>query len=132
MKFLLDTNICIYIINKRPLSVLKKLSRYEINDIAISSITVSELEYGINKSTDPEKSRIALIEFLLPFQIVDYDSKAAKEYGIIRSELEKIGQPIGAMDYLIAAHAISLDLILVSNNLKEFSKIDKIRFENWV
>ena len=68
----------------------------------------------------------------MPFQIVDYDSKAAKEYGIIRAELEKIGQPIGAMDYLIAAHAISLDLILVSNNLKEFSKIDKIRFENWV
>ncbi|HOH36967.1 MAG TPA: type II toxin-antitoxin system VapC family toxin [Spirochaetota bacterium] len=132
MKFLIDTNICIYIINKRPSSVLKKLSRYEINDIAISSITVSELEYGINKSTDSEKSRIALIEFLLPFQIVDYDSKAAKEYGIIRAELEKIGQPIGAMDYLIAAHAISLDLILVSNNLKEFSKIDKIRFENWV
>jgi tRNA(fMet)-specific endonuclease VapC len=123
MKFLIDTNICIYIINKRPSSVLKKLSRYEINDIAISSITVSELEYGINKSTDSEKSRIALIEFLLPFQIVDYDSKAAKEYGIIRAELEKIGQPIGAMDYLIAAHAISLDLILVSN---------KIRFENWV
>jgi len=132
MKYLLDTNICIYIINKRPISVLKRLSNYEIDDIAISSISISELEYGINKSTNPDNSRIALIEFLLPFKLIDYDSKAAKEYGIIRSDLEKIGQPIGAMDYLLAAQAISLDLILVSNNLKEFSKVKKLIIENWV
>ena len=132
MKYLLDTNICIYIINKRPVSVIQRLSNYEIDDIAISSITVSELEYGINKSMNPEKSRIALIEFLLPFQMIDYDFKAAKEYGIIRADLEKAGQPIGAMDYLLAAQAISLDLILVSNNLKEFSKVKKLRMENWV
>jgi len=132
MKYLLDTNICIYIINKRPISVLNRLSNYEIDDIAVSSITVSELEYGINKSTNPDNSRIALIEFLLPFKLIDYDSKAAKEYGIIRSDLEKIGQPIGAMDYLLAAQAISLDLTLVSNNLKEFSKVKKLSVENWV
>ena len=132
MKYLLDTNICIYIINKRPISVLNRLSNYEIDDIAISSITVSELEYGINKSTNPDKSRIALIEFLLPFKLIDYDSRAAKEYGIIRSDLEKIGQPIRAMDYLLAAQAISLDLTLVSNNLKEFSKVKKLSVENWV
>jgi len=132
MKYLLDTNICIYIINKRPISVLKRLSNYEIDDIAISSISISELEYGINKSTNPDNSRIALIEFLLPFKLIDYDSKAAKEHGIIRSDLEKIGQPIGAMDYLLAAQAISLDLILVSNNLKEFSKVKKLIIENWV
>ena len=132
MKYLLDTNICIYIINKRPVSVIQRLSNYEIDDIAISSITVSELEYGINKSMNSEKSRIALIEFLLPFKLIDYDFKAAKEYGIIRSDLEKSGQPIGAMDYLLAAQAISLDLILVSNNLKEFSKVKKLRMENWV
>ncbi len=132
MKYLLDTNICIYIINKRPVSVIQRLSNYEIDDIAISSITVSELEYGINKSMNSEKSRIALIEFLLPFQMIDYDFKAAKEYGIIRADLEKAGQPIGAMDYLLAAQAISLDLILVSNNLKEFSKVKKLRMENWV
>lgn len=132
MKYLLDTNICIYIINKRPESVLNRLSKYEIDDIAISSITVSELEYGINKSHNPDKSRVALLEFLLPFKLVDYDSKAAREYGIIRTDLEKNGQPIGAMDYLIAAHAVSLDLMLVSNNLKEFSKIKKLKCENWV
>ncbi|HOF33066.1 MAG TPA: type II toxin-antitoxin system VapC family toxin [Spirochaetota bacterium] len=132
MKYLLDTNICIYIINKRPVSVIQRLSNYEIDDIAISSITVSELEYGINKSKNPDNSRIALIEFLLPFKLIDYDFKAAKEYGIIRSDLEKSGQPIGAMDYLLAAQAISLDLILVSNNLKEFSKVKKLRMENWV
>ncbi|MBN2435874.1 MAG: type II toxin-antitoxin system VapC family toxin [Spirochaetes bacterium] len=132
MKYLLDTNICIYIINKRPLSVLNRLSKYDIDDIAISSITVSELEYGINKSINPDNSRIALIEFLLPFNLIDYDSKAAKQYGMIRSDLEKTGQPIGAMDYLLAAHAISLDLILISNNLKEFSRVKKLRFENWV
>ena len=132
MKYLLDTNICIYIINKRPVSVIQRLSNYEIDDIAISSITVSELEYGINKSKNPDNSRIALIEFLLPFKLIDYDFKAAKEYGIIRSDLEKSGQPIGAMDYLLAAQAISLDLILVSNNLKEFSKVKKLRMENWI
>ena len=132
MKYLLDTNICIYIINKRPVSVIQRLSNYEIDDIAISSITVSELEYGINKSKNPDNSRIALIEFLLPFKLIDYDFKAAKEYGIIRSDLERAGQPIGAMDYLLAAQAISLDLILVSNNLKEFSKVKKLRMENWV
>ena len=132
MTYLLDTNICINIINKKPVSVLKRLSQYRVDEVAISSITVSELEYGINKSKTSNNSRIALMEFLLSFRIVDYDSNAAREYGIIRAELERTGQPIGAMDYLLAAHAISLDLILVSNNLREFSKVNNLKFENWV
>ena len=132
MKHLLDTNICIYIIKKKPPTVLNKLYSCEIDDIAISSITVSELEYGVQKSQFQERSKLALTEFLLPFRIMNYDSEAASKYGLIRSSLEKLGQPIGAMDYLIAAHAMSLDLILVSNNIKEFSKIEGLKYENWV
>jgi tRNA(fMet)-specific endonuclease VapC len=132
MKYLLDTNICIYLINKRPISVLEKFKSYDIDEIGISSVTISELEYGVFKSENPEKTRIGLVEFLLPFNILDYDSRAAKQYGKIRADLERKGQPIGGMDYLIAAHAISLGLILVSNNIKEFQKVDRLKFENWV
>jgi tRNA(fMet)-specific endonuclease VapC len=132
MKYLLDTNICIYLIKKKPIEVIKKLSELNINDIGISSITLSELEYGVEKSSNPERNKIALIEFLSMIEIYDYDDKAAKEYGKIRTELEKKGIVIGSLDMLIAAHAKSRDMILVTNNEREFKRIKELLIENWV
>lgn len=132
MKYLLDTNICIYIIKKKPQNVVIKLSKININDVGISSITLSELEYDIEKSSNPNKNRIALIEFLSIMEIYNYNDNAAKEYGIIRSDLEKRGQIIGSMDMLIAAHAKSMELILVTNNEDEFKRIKGLAIENWI
>lgn len=132
MSYLLDTNICIYIIKKRPKAVIEQLRRQPLEDINVSTITVAELELGVAKSARRETNRLALIEFLSPFQIRDFDQAAAREYGMLRSELEKRGTPIGPLDTLIAAHAISLELILVTNNIKEFRRAKKLRVENWV
>ena len=132
MKYILDTNICSYIIKKKPLSVLHRLSKIKINDAGISSITLSELEYGVEKSSNPDRNRVALIEFASLLEIYDYDASAAREYGIIRADLEKRGKIIGAMDMLIAAQAKSLNLILVTNNEKEFNRIPGLKIENWV
>ncbi|HAR49952.1 hypothetical protein ER57_06505 [Smithella sp. SCADC] len=132
MKYILDTNICIYIIKKKPISVLYRLSKIKINDAGISSITLSELEYGAAKSSHPDRNRVALIEFASLLEIYNYDAGAAGEYGIIRADLERKGKVIGAMDMLIAAQAKSLNLILVTNNEKEFNRIAGLRIENWV
>ena len=132
MKYLLDTNICIYLIKKKPKEVIEKLSNININDVGISSITLSELEYGVEKSSNPEKNRIALLEFISMLEIYNYDDIASKEYGIIRSDLEKKGQIIGSLDLLIAAHAKSLNIILVTNNEKEFKRVKGLKIENWV
>ncbi|MFH1856709.1 MAG: type II toxin-antitoxin system VapC family toxin [Candidatus Omnitrophota bacterium] len=132
MKYLLDTNICIYIIKKKPLEVINKLTKINISDIGMSSITLSELEYGVEKSQSSDRNRIALLEFLSPIEIYNYDDSAAKEYGVIRAELERKGNIVGSLDMLIAAHAKSLGLILVTNNEKEFKKIPELKIENWV
>ena len=132
MKYLLDTNICIYLINKKPPEVINKLSKTDINDVGISSITLSELEYGIEKSSNPNNNRIALIEFLSVIEIYKYDDLAAKEYGVIRADLEKKGLIIGSLDILIAAHAKSMELILVTNNESEFKRVKGLLVENWV
>ena len=132
MDYILDTNICIYIIKGKPLSVLEKLRGTHKNKIFISSITVAELEFGVRKSATPKKNETALIEFLEPFKILDFDSRAAVEYGTIRYDLEKRGLPIGSLDLLIAAHAKSLNLILVTNNEGEFRRVANLTVENWV
>ena len=129
--YLLDTNICIYIIKKRPPEVLKTLKRKSEKEIYISSITIAELEYGVSKSSFPEKNKIALIEFLSIFNILPFSDKDASEYGLIRANLERIGKPIGSMDLLIAAQARSNGFILVTNNVKEFERVDGIKIENW-
>ena len=131
MNYLLDTNICIYIINKKPAAVVKKVQARQPGQIAISAITVAELEYGVARSRDPGRNRIALLEFLFPFTILDFDQKAAMEYGRIRSSLEARGRPVGPMDLLLAAQAKAHSLILVTNNEKEFARIDGLRIENW-
>jgi len=132
MKYLLDTNICIYIIKKKPESVIKKFERLKSGSIAISAITLSELYYGVTKSSKPDENMIALQEFISPLEVLDFTNVDALIYGKIRASLEKKGLPIGAMDLLIAAIAKSQDLILVTNNTKEFSRISDLKIENWV
>lgn len=132
MKCLLDTNICIYIIKRKPGKVIKHFKDHKPGDIAISSISIAELNYGIEKSSKPDLNTIALKEFLQPLAILDYDEKDSEAYGKIRYELEKKGLPIGAMDLLIASQALSRDLILVTNNENEFKRIKGIKIENWV
>jgi tRNA(fMet)-specific endonuclease VapC len=131
MEYLLDTNICIYIIKKRPAAVFEKFKNLTIGDVGISSITLAELQYGIEKSSDSEKNREALEKFLTPVEIIDYGYDATVEYGKIRAELENKGVPIGPLDMLIASHAKSLDVILVTNNVREFERIPGLRIENW-
>ena len=131
MKYLLDTNICIYLIKQRPAGVLAHLHRCKPGDIGLSSITVSELEYGAHKSARPQENRLALAGFLAPLEVLAYDDHAASSYGRIRTELERQGKPIGAMDILIAAHALSRQLTLVTNNEREFLRIPDLKVVNW-
>ena len=132
MKLMLDTNICIYIIKQQPVTVLKRFLEYQIGDIGISSITLSELRYGVAKSTHQEKNTKALDEFITPLEVVSFDEEAAHIYGKIRADLEKAGTPIGAMDMLIAAHAVSLGIPLVTNNTREFVRIPILNIIDWI
>ena len=131
MKYLIDTNICIYIMNKRPPAVIKKFKRFELGEIGISTITVSELQYGVSKSNHRKKNADRLEEFLAPLEMLTYDQMAARVYGDIRFQLENLGQPVGPLDLLIAAHAISRDLVLITNNEREFKRIKRLKVENW-
>jgi tRNA(fMet)-specific endonuclease VapC len=132
MIYMLDSNICIYIIKKRPIEVFRKLRDYEPADMAISAITVAELQFGVSKSSRPEHNREILGSFLAPFEVVPFGEKACFHYGEIRSTLERQGRSIGAMDLLIAAHALSLSLTLVTNNTAEFGRVPGLHLENWV
>lgn len=131
MPWMLDTNICIYIIKQKPVAVLKKFSVLVPGQVAISVITLAELEYGA-KSAAVEKNMAALRQFLIPFDVLPFDYNATIEYGIIRTELEAKGMTIGPLDTLIAAHAKSVSHILVTNNEKEFSRVNGLQIENWV
>ncbi len=131
MKYMLDTNICIYLIKKQPPKVLKHFKAHTIGDIGISSVTLAELRYGVSKSQYVEKNQQALDEFILPLEIADFNEKAAQEYGAIRAELERAGKLIGSMDMLIGAHAYALGTTLVTNNTKEFKQIKNPKIVNW-
>ena len=131
MDFLIDTNICIYIMNERPPEVIHRFKNTDVGMIGISAITVSELQYGVSKSKKKEQNIKRLNEFLTPFEILPYDQTAAKYYGELRSELEQQGNTIGPLDLLISAHALSRDLILATNNEKEFKRIASLKIENW-
>ncbi len=130
--YLLDTNICIYLIKKKPGNVLKKLKEVSHRKIFVSAITIAELEYGIAGSRYPEKNKISLIEFLSFFHKLNFEDTDAVEYGIIRKDLEKTGRIIGPLDLLLAAQALSKKLVLVTNNLKEFERVRGLNLENWV
>ena len=132
MQYMLDTNICIYIIKKKPKAVIERFLQTEISQIGISSITLSELLYGVSKSSKPNQNQIALVQFIAPLEILPYDDQAAQHYGNLRAHLERQGKPIGSLDMLIAAHALSATSILVTNNEKEFSRIPALKIENWV
>ena len=132
MKFMLDTNTCIYIIKRKPPDVIERFNQTEISQIGISSITLSELLYGVSKSSKPEQNQMALMQFVAPLEILPYSDEAAQYYGDLRAYLEKQGAPIGSLDMLIAAHALSIDCTLVTNNEKEFIRIPNLKIDNWV
>ena len=132
MKFMLDTNTCIYIIKRKPPHVIERFRQTEISQIGISSITLSELIYGASKSSKPEQNKMALTQFVAPMEILPYDDEAAQYYGDIRTHLEKQGTPIGSLDMLIAAHALSIACTLITNNEKEFIRIPNLKIDNWL
>lgn len=132
MQFMLDTNICIYLIKHKPADVLERFRQTDISEISISSITLSELFYGVSKSSKPEQNFIALTQFVAPLEILPFGGEAPQYYGNLRTRLEKQGTPIGSLDMLIAAHALSLSLTLVTNNEKEFNRVSNLKIENWV
>ena len=130
--YLLDTNICIYIINNNPKAVVDKIKQLKPSQIKLSAVSVGELEYGVSKSKFREKNRNALIDFASAFDILPFDDNDAEVFGLIRADLERRGQLIGAYDMQIAAQAISNNLILVTNNTGEFSRVREIKIENWI
>lgn len=132
MIFLLDTNTCIYLIKKRPPEVLRRFGEHTVGEIALSSVTAAELHFGAHKSQRPAQNLRALEQFLLPLTVVEFGHDAAAAYGRIRTVLEERGTPIGPLDTLIAAHAVSLSLTLVTNNVREFERVPELEVENWV
>lgn len=132
MRRLLDTNICIYLIKQKPPEVLQTFKQFAVGDIAISAITVAELAFGASKSKQQARNQAALSQFLAPLIVVPFDAGAAQIYGKVRAWLESQGTPIGALDLLIAAQALHLNLPLVTNNTKEFERIPDLKVENWV
>ncbi len=131
MTYMLDTNICIYAMKKKPEQVLRRLKEALHSGICISSITLAELEYGMKHSSNPEKNAQALLRFLVPFSILPFEPAAATEYGEIRAYLQRQGTPIGPLDMLIAGHARAEGLVLVTNNGKEFERVPGLVIENW-
>ncbi len=132
MRYLLDTNICIYLIKKRPTEVLERFRQHSPKDVAISTITLFELQYGIEKSQYRQRSEDALNKFLLPLDLIDLDRSSAIEAANIRAQLERDGMPIGPYDLLIAGLARSQDMTLVTSNTREFERIVDLRLENWI
>ena len=132
MKYMLDTNICIYTMKNKPAIVSKRVNEHsKAEGLSISVITLAELEHGYQKSVNKEKNLDNLIKFLFCVEILPFDAKAAAEYGKICAYLQKRGTPIGTMDMLIAAHALSQDLTLVTNNVREFERVPNLKVENW-
>lgn len=129
--FLLDTNICAFLKNRKPPHVLEKLKAVIDRPIFVSSITVAELQFGVYNSSFPEKNRISLLEFLAPFQLLDFDDDDAEQFGMIKKNLKDKGTLIGPFDLLIASQALTKNLILVTNNTTEFKRIDGLRIEDW-
>ena len=131
MKVLLDTDICIDAINQRSPGPLERLRTYAIGDVGVSAITYAELRYGIENSARPEADTERLERFLLPLEILPFDTEAGRHYGRVRRQLRLAGLPIGSNDLLIAAHAVRLDVALVTHNVREFERVDGLRVERW-
>jgi len=131
MSYMFDTDMCIYLIKNLPESVLTKVKENHAKGISISAITLAELEFGISNSGNPEKNRNALTQMLSIIDVLPFDSAAANEYGTVRAKLQKKGEPIGNLDMLIGSHALSRNLTIVTNNVREFSRIEELKIENW-
>ena len=129
--YLIDTNTCIFLKNKKPIHVLEKLKSVLNRDVFLSSVTIAEMQFGVYNSQNIEKNRISLTEFLAPFQIIDFDDRDAEYFGKIRAELKQRGELIGPYDMLIAAQAVARKLILVTNNTKEFARVPELVIEDW-
>lgn len=130
--YMLDTNICIFVIKKRPEKVLSHLQAHRPSEICISSITYAELCHGVEKNQAKDRNRLALTLFLSSISILPFDEAASLEYGRVRARLEQRGTPIGPLDSLIAAHARSLHMTLVTNNTREFRRVEGLSIEDWV
>jgi tRNA(fMet)-specific endonuclease VapC len=131
LRFLLDTNIVIYVIKQRPLSVMSKFNQHAAH-MGISAITLAELMHGAEKSAQMERNLAVVEDFCSRIEVLPYTQEAAQHYGSIRAALEQSGKPRGVNDLHIAAHARSLGLTLVTNNLKEFERVPALRLVNWV
>lgn len=131
MTYMLDTNICIYVMKNRPERVLEQFRKELDRGICISSITLAELEYGMKHSSNPVKNEQSLLKFLLPLSILPFGQAAASAYVEIRAYLQRKGTPIGPLDMLIAAHARAENMILVTNNVREFERVPGLELENW-
>ena len=132
MKLMLDTNTCIAIIKRKPAHVLDQFTAYQVGDIGISAVTLAELQFGVAKSQHQAKNQAALNEFVLALEIASFDETASAYYGKLRASLEKAGTPIGSLDTMIGAHALSLGVILVTNNTKEFNRISNLKVIDWI
>lgn len=130
--FLIDTNICIYLIKNKYDYLHEKVEKEGSDKIAVSAITVAELEFGIAKSKYPESNKLALLEFLAPFEIIPFTELDCESFGELRAYLNQKGTPIGPYDLQIAAQCLSRDLTLVSNNIKEFERVPNLKYENWI
>ena len=130
--YLLDTNICIYLIKKKHIDLITTVMSKDPFELALSAVTVAELEFGVAKSLYPQKNRDILLEFLSPFQIVPFDEKDCENFGFIRAYLNKKGTPIGPYDLQIAAQCISRNYCLITNNIKEFERVPELKIENWI
>lgn len=131
MKILLDTDICIYAINRKRQEILERVREYQIGEVGISSITYAELRFGVENSNRVNENIERLERFVLPLEILPFDADAGRKYGRIRTDLKRSGCPIGSNDLLIAAHALSLDAMLVTNNIREFERVEGLRVARW-
>ncbi|CAM3983969.1 type II toxin-antitoxin system VapC family toxin [Psychrobacter arenosus] len=129
--YLLDSNICIYIIKEQPPQVIEKFRQFQPQQIKLSTVSICELAFGVEKS-GLIKNKVALEKFVKPFAIEPFDQACIWHYARLRNELQAKGQVIGSLDMLIAAHALALDATLVTNNVKEFDRVPNLRVENWI
>jgi tRNA(fMet)-specific endonuclease VapC len=131
VKYLLDTNICVFIFRQKSAAVLQRLHKTQLGEVGISTITLAELRYGADRSSDPARNHLVIDAFLLTVIVSDFTENSARAYGSIRSQLESLGTPIGPVDTFIAAHAMSVGAIVVTNNSREFSRIAGLSVEDW-
>jgi tRNA(fMet)-specific endonuclease VapC len=131
IRFLLDTNVCIDLLRGNGGEILRHLRHHDLGEIGICTITLAELQHGVFKSSDPARNMKAVAEFCAAFAILPFDGLAAEAYGRIRAELERVGTPIGPLDTLIAACALAIGCVLVTNNRREFNRVKGLAVENW-